>query len=83
MSCRRSAFTLSAPSHWLACLRTWQSCAAAYQYFHHPVSGMKGLISAMQSDPDLLSRTESEVQQLAQEVDKLRLAMQSKSCNGQ
>ena len=49
----------------------------------HFVSSTKGLISAMQSDPDLLSRTESEVQQLAQDMEKLRLAMQSQFCNGQ
>lgn len=37
----------------------------------------------VQSDPELLSRTEGEVQQLAQEVEQLRLAMQSQVCNGQ
>lgn len=38
---------------------------------------------AVQSDPELLSRTEGEVQQLAQEVEQLRLAVQSQVCNGQ
>lgn len=42
------------------------------------VSNAYGLVSVMQSDPELLSRTEGEVQQLAQEMDKLRLATQSK-----
>ena len=39
--------------------------------------------TAMQSDPELLPRTEGELQQLAQEVDKLMLATQSEVCNGQ
>ena len=36
----------------------------------------------MQNDPELISRTEHEMQQLEEDMEKLKLAIQSHTCNG-
>ena len=36
----------------------------------------------MQNDPELLTRTEAEVTQLKDEMDKLKLQTEARACNG-
>ena len=75
-TCHVSTLRLAGLSSGLACFEIGMQLYS-YLLFHVLSVMFDGLVSAMQSDPELLSRTEAALQQLDEEMEKLRLATQS------